>query len=557
MTDKQSRKGVRRNQSLGALALASAFALSGCQLTTGDSASSVIGISAVENPSLEKRCGLDAVLVLDASSSVRNWNEEVDGNGAVDLVAGAGNAFLAAFSRTNSRVAVVSYNADPIAQLGLTDVATRSLAPGGEHNLAMGDAGGANGPIPLTTGYSEHARRGSGTNWEGGLLLAGEILAGSTRDVPRLVVHVTDGRPTRHIDANGDVTRDGGKDVHVAEAAEVADVLKAAGVHIYSVGIGRAGAGEYLEELQAVSGTDVYDQADPADSFNASNDDVILAIDFADLETVLTGLANQLCSSSLTITKLASTPEARDVYTEVADVEFTARPDASSGFDWLLPDNAAATAKTAATDAGGRAQFQFDIVNDAAWGAGNVTVTETAVPGFVLETEVNCTRINRDDSFTVRADPDTGTFAVPVGIGDTVACEVRNTPEEITIPTEPPDFHSCTLVSSEEPSDAIPAAGGSVRFRVLSYNNDGQTLHLESMHDSILGDLLDPENPRIVSGWCQTVLEPNATSSCSWEVLMDGGTPGANQVHNTEVVFRNENGETASSAYEAIYQIAE
>jgi len=169
--------------------LALSALLASCQLMTGsDSQRQVSGDEgpgpslAVDNPTLDQRCGLDAVLVLDASSSVRNHNNPPDGNGATDLIAGAGNAFLAAFSETNTRVAVVSYNANPIEQLGLVDVNNASLATGGAHTTAIGDPGGPSGPIPVTPGYSQPARSGSGTNWEAGLRTASLLLTSDAAD---------------------------------------------------------------------------------------------------------------------------------------------------------------------------------------------------------------------------------------------------------------------------------------------------------------------------------------------------------------------------------------
>ena len=547
-----------RNSRIGGIHIAltlAAILLAGCQLDdTSNGAANLIGVTAVDNPTLERRCGIDGVLVLDASSSVRNYNNPPDGNGAVDLVAGAGNAFLRAFSRTNSRLAVVSYNADPILQLGLTDVNPGTLAAGGAHTVAMGDPGGASGPVPETTGYSEHARRGSGTNWEAGLLSAGAVLTDARPGVPRIVVHVTDGRPTRHIDENGNVTRDGGRAVHVAEAAGAADVLKAAGIHVYAVGIGRAGDGSYTEDLAATSGPDVYDQGDPNDVFDASNDDVIQALDFEDLEAVLSGLANQLCGASLTVTKLASSEGAPDDYREVAGVSFTARPGAGSGFDWVLPNRAAASEKTAVTDASGRVQFQWDVFNDAAWGAGAVTMTETAVPGFVLNPQVACTRVNRDQSFTVTADPDTGTFTVPLAPGDTITCEVRNDPESEDDPGDPdPPVHICTVLGD----DAIPPSGGWVNFGVNLFNDVDTEFYVESIHDSVLGNLLDENNPVVGDGYCRRTLRASGTHGCAWDVLMQGGLPGSTRLHQTEVVFSSAGEEaTIRATYEQVVEIS-
>jgi hypothetical protein len=168
-----------------------------------------------------------------------------------------------------------------------------------------------------TTGYSEHARAGAGTNWEAGLRRARAMLDSARPGVPRLVVHITDGRPTRHLDPAGEVTEEGGLAQHVAEAALEADRLKTRGMHIYAVGIGRAP--EYLPELQATSGPDVFDQSDSFDTFDAVNDDVILASDFESLEQLLHDVAGNLCGASLTITKEASTAAAPDQYAPAAD----------------------------------------------------------------------------------------------------------------------------------------------------------------------------------------------------------------------------------------------
>lgn len=384
--------------------------------------------AAVDNPTLERRCGVDLALVLDASSSVRQHDEAEDGNGAVDLVTGAARAFVNAFANTNSRIAVVSYNADPVAQLGLTDVSLASVAPGGAHDIAIGDPGGPTGPIPATTGYSEHARQGSGTNWEAGLATARSVMEGARFGVPWVIVHVTDGRPTRHLDPDGNVSSDGNTDTHIAEAATAADAVKAAGIHIFTVGIGRATSG-YTANLQAVSGPDVYDQTAPDDVFDPADDDVILASDFDALQGLLSGIASGLCASSLTLTKLASTPAAPDTYAPAAGWRFVARPTAAGGYTWVLPGPEPAAEKTAASDASGRVQFQWNVRDAYAWDQGQIDITELPQDGFALEPEVACTRTDgpaTDRNFTVMADTATGALQVAVPLGATVACELRN-----------------------------------------------------------------------------------------------------------------------------------
>jgi len=80
------------------------------------------------NPDLPVQCGLDIVLVLDASGSIKYSNDPAvqdDKNGSIDRVASAADAFLNAFSNTNSRVAVVSYSHDRVLSLPVVSTAHR------------------------------------------------------------------------------------------------------------------------------------------------------------------------------------------------------------------------------------------------------------------------------------------------------------------------------------------------------------------------------------------------------------------------------------------------
>ncbi|HWN66693.1 MAG TPA: vWA domain-containing protein, partial [Haliangium sp.] len=441
---------------------ATATLLAGCQILADSNSNTVTAVAAVDNPALARRCGLDAVLVLDASASVRNWNNPPDANGAIDLVAGAATAFLNAVENTGTRVSIVSYNGNPIAQLGLTDVNTASLAPGGAHSVAIGNPGSPSGPVPPTTGYSQHARAGAGTNWEAGLLRARSMLDSARPGVPKLIVHVSDGRPTRHLDPSGRVTEEGGLAQHVAEAAEEADRLKERGVHIYAVGIGRAPA--YLPELQATSGPDVFDQSNAADVFDPAHDDVILATDFPSLQELLRDVAGELCGASLTITKEASTLAAPDQFAPAEGWAFTARPDASGGFEWLLPDAELAFQKTAVTDGRGRVHFQWDVFDEQAWASGLVSITETARSGFTIQSQAACVRANGDTSeeFTADVDVAASAFEIAINPGDTVTCVVRNRAGSESEPPPPPA--AAIEVVKTASVNELPEPGGPVTF---------------------------------------------------------------------------------------------
>jgi Mg-chelatase subunit ChlD len=466
--------------------LSGATLLASCQMTADTSTQSVIGVSAVDNPALARQCGLEAVLVLDASASVRNYNNPPDGNGAIDLVAGAANAFLNAFENTGTRVSVVSYNATPIAHLGLVDVTTQSLGTGGAHAVAIGNPGGPTGPVPVTTGFSQHARAGSGTNWEAGLLRARSMLDSARTGVPRLVVHVSDGRPTRHLDPEGRPSDVGGMAQHVAEAAEEADRLKAAGVHVYSVGIGRAP--EYVPALQATSGPDVYDQSDANDVFDPANDDVILASNFESLEEVLRDVAGELCGASLTITKIASTPAAPDDYAASSGWPFTARPSASGGFDWLLPDDDLTAEKTALTDGNGRVAFQWDVFDEETWGNGVVSITETQRGGFAIQSQAVCMRTNSfaSEPFSASVNVSTGSFDVEIHPGDTVTCVVRNRAGGGGDTPAPGAIEVVKTASVGE----LPEPGGDVTFTFEVRETSGAAaVTIDTLSDSVYGDL--------------------------------------------------------------------
>ncbi|ACY18049.1 vWA domain-containing protein [Haliangium ochraceum] len=532
------RPAARSSLRVGNIALAGVFAgaalLGACDMSVGQSTSSLVTVTAVPNPPLDPRCGLDAVIVLDASSSVRNYNNPPDANGAVDLIAGAGNAFLGAFADTNSRVAVVSYNADPRLQLDLTAVTTDSLAAGGAHGIAMGDPGGPQGPMSPTTGYSEHARNGSGTNWEAGLVYAQNVLENNGRaDVPKLVIHVTDGRPTRHLTPDGTVTDEGGMAVHVAEAAEVADQLKASGVHIFAVGVGRAP--QFSEELQATSGPDVFDQTQPGDAFDVVNDDVILAADFDQLEELLRGVADQICGASLTITKLSSTPEAPNSFAPAEGWAFSASVDAAAGgYNWTLPDAAPATEKTAISDAEGNADFQWQIFDDAAWGAGTVTVTESQQSGYAMQNRALCvrTRAGAVDFFFVNVSLPAGSFDVELQAGDDVNCVVRNRADPNA--TVPADIEVVKTAST----NLLPEEGGDVTFTFTVTESTGNgSVELHTLTDSIYGDLNG-------QGDCSVpqTLAPSGSYTCSFTTTLTGFNAGFTETNVVTAEGTDENG---------------
>lgn len=390
------------------------------------------------NPDLPVQCGLDIVLVLDASGSIKYTKDPSvadDQNGSIDRVAGAAKAFMNAFSNTNSRVAVVSYSHDSVEHTNYADVNPGTLSAGGIHSVAIGDAGGLAGPVPAgTTGYSEHAGKGGSTNWEAAMMSTRDMLSGATgnsprNNVPRLVVHITDGQPTSYIDPATNSPTTGNAQLALSNAAGVAkEIMTTQNAHIYTVGVG--GAANHVDKLEQISGPNVYNQADVNQTFDASTTDVILATDFVELEKLLAGFATELCAPSLTITNLVSEADTPDTYEVDAGWDFSAKPMANaSTYGWVLPTATPAANKTSTTDDNGRVQFQWQLEDADNWAPGMINVKQTQKTGFDNMVEVECFRTNRsvtNQAFTANYESTTGTIDVNVEADDIVTCEVMN-----------------------------------------------------------------------------------------------------------------------------------
>src|SRR6478735_7742361 len=82
----------------------------------------------VATPDLTPGCGLDVVLVLDASGSIG------DVSGAVQNVKDASKTFLDAFQDTNTRVGIVTFNTTASAVVPLTTVTAATNSGSGVHN---------------------------------------------------------------------------------------------------------------------------------------------------------------------------------------------------------------------------------------------------------------------------------------------------------------------------------------------------------------------------------------------------------------------------------------
>ncbi len=326
------------------------------------------------NPALQQSCGLNIVLVLDRSSSIATAN-------AGGTLKSAANAFLAGLNNTGSKVALVSF--------GTT--ATVNTVPGAPVSITTATLPAlqtiVNGLVISTspTAY---------TNWDDGLAKANSQLASFGTGPKPLVVVITDGSPNRWINDTSPFGVGSGSDsTAVAQAVDEARRIKdnGAGSRIFALGVGTLNIGN----LQAISGSAEY----PGASF--VNADWARITSFSDLQATLTQIATDLCKESVVVHKM------------IGGV-------AASG--WTFTATSTSPTQTDTTEADGIANFGWSSVD-----AINVTITETAKPGYTLQGVV-CNKVDAQGAIigavTKTSVPNGASFSV--GPQDKIDCTFTN-----------------------------------------------------------------------------------------------------------------------------------
>ncbi|WCO69099.1 hypothetical protein PO878_10215 [Iamia majanohamensis] len=400
-------------------------------------------VAPLDNPTVDDSCGIDVTLLLDASGSIGSSEDEVRG---------AGEAFLDALADTSSTARVLDFGTVARETAPATLVTSESVAPGGVHRQALDAYYHPKPPLqPGVTGHrysggdpqSESSyRTGSDpqyTNWDQALDLAGD-------EPDELVVFLTDGEPTAlDSDQPGDPFHSAGqdppdvrygtdgssaaRDLTLDRAVEEANAAKLGGARVLAVGAGSAfTSSDAVTRLKAVSGPQVaYDAQDITD---LNSVDVALIEDFDELAVALRRVVTQLCSPSLTIRKLAQTPD-DPAYQPAEGWDMTVEPVVSTAEDppyrWILPTAGAPVGpQSATTDDDGFAGFQWEP--DPATSSSVATVTEAVEPGYVPR-DYSCQSKQGDGTVTTTEgplDPDDPTFALPVGPESIVTCTLRN-----------------------------------------------------------------------------------------------------------------------------------
>jgi uncharacterized repeat protein (TIGR01451 family) len=310
------------------------------------------------NPGLSAGCGLDVMLVLDESYSIRSPTDYTN------KVRDAAKAFLRALSGTGSSVAITVFSrTSRLAPFGYTLVNQTTINDVFTPYIDNAPGSGGYNPSPST----------AATNWQAGFNTVRQ--ANESRRA-QLVVFVTDGDPNTYTTDSGGTTtgKDGNVDA-MTRAAAAADQVKLQGSHAFVIGVGRDVENALVAaRLAAISGPNKYP------SFpDFSRADYTVVQEFSELEASLRQIAVSLCESSLVVTKLVAAADGEG-YTESPGWRFTTTVSAPGGHEWREPPAGTAPSASATTNTDGVARFEWRTNGADADSA--VSVAETQMPGY-------------------------------------------------------------------------------------------------------------------------------------------------------------------------------
>ncbi len=413
-----------------------------------------------DNPEVPEECGLNVTLVLDASGSIGNSNDEVRN---------AARAFLDALKDTGSSGRVVDFATKARQTAPMTLITSASLGQGGAHDSALrsyyefGSSGGSGSSGSYRTyrggdrdptrdnSYGE-TRSGNPqyTNWQ-------QALEESEGQGTQLVIFITDGDPTA-VTSNGQSSgsmnepfRNSGvnlistsgtfQEYALYKGINAANTVKTSGEkpRMLVVGVGsalnNAGSRSRLQDIAGPNKGESRAQVwNGTGAFEINRYGVTTVTDFDRLAEALRKVATDLCSPSLTITKLAQTAENAQ-HVPVPDWDMTVAPTVPNGsYTWTQPDRGDTDpSKTVATNSNGQAQFQWKPVRSGgAVKADSVgTVTEDVKNGFTFD-RADCRRLddgiesNQDGFVNGTKTFNSNNFDVDLGPQSIVTCSLYN-----------------------------------------------------------------------------------------------------------------------------------
>ncbi|MBK6761959.1 MAG: VWA domain-containing protein [Micrococcales bacterium] len=316
-----------------------------------------------DNPTLASQCGLDFGLVLDSSGSI--------GNTGIANLKTAANAFVDSLVDTGSKVAVTSFS-------------TTSPGTGGT-NLAPTALTSAN----LTTVKNSYNNLSSNgfTNWQDGLTKM-DAFGGWTSGAPDLMVFITDGNPNTIGNGPGNNASPDGSTTAVNPAITIANGMKTDGTKMFGIAVG---SNITLNPIMAITNQTAYNGSNfPTAGYVQTND-------YAALAQQLKELAVDLCAPSLTITKLADTPDTQGFQPANGWTFDTTVTIPGTTGKWVtpttdaIPQNTAST-RSAATANGGAVNFQWEPNGN--FPTNPVIVKETLQNGYERDPLLVCVARN-------------------------------------------------------------------------------------------------------------------------------------------------------------------
>ena len=232
------------------------------------------------------RCGRRILIVVDQSGSISSA-------GATGTVQNAVTSFVQGFQGTPGQMSVVGFN-ENIRQIS---------GPYGTYYDTLNDSSGKMAQLVNTT-IPGLSFSGS-TNWHAAIQSAYAVpAAGGDLEyhdyVPDMVVFVTDGDPTRHLNPDGSVSSSGDANAHATYAANAANLARELGVQdVIGVLVNNANDSASVNRLASVVGGTKWDgqfpgNAEVADYFAGS---------FSQLGGIIQSITARECGGALTIQK--------------------------------------------------------------------------------------------------------------------------------------------------------------------------------------------------------------------------------------------------------------
>jgi Mg-chelatase subunit ChlD len=385
-----------------------------------------------DNPDLKASCGLDVVLVLDASKSIATSSSTAD-------VKSAAATLVAAFKDTNTRVGITTFASSTISAQPLVD-------------------DNADNAATLSAAVAAYApSTAEGTDWEAGVAKGTALFTdgGKRPGVQQLMIVVTDGAPNKYIDASGTpvqgVNYPSPSLDAVTPAVDRANLFKAAGGRVLGIGVGTdfaaTGAATRISYLERLSQYAIQNNPDystipgqvagptsvtnpttgsPYAAFNPMTTDTLIQPDFKTLGTSFRAIADNVCNSTLNLVNVATSATSPLVYRS-GGAGWTSNVALNAGLavDWVNPTPATAVDggnEDNTSAASGVSVYQW--FNSAAGWTRTAHVALAQKTSYTL-VSVSCSKKVGASSVAVPVTVVSGQFDVTVG-GGQITCLSRS-----------------------------------------------------------------------------------------------------------------------------------